>query len=99
MLANVAPITPLKFDGCSTENLLLQQPQLHIGLVPEGVALKEENQPYDSPQVHLNKQPTECVTRPTVITKGKDEHEVDHGNFKTKEDIEVIAMGHSKQDC
>ena len=60
---------------------------------------KEENQPYDSPQVHLNKQPAECVTRPTVITKGKDEHEVDHGNFKTKEDIEVVAMGHSKRDC
>uniref|UniRef100_A0A7N2R3F2 OTU domain-containing protein n=1 Tax=Quercus lobata TaxID=97700 RepID=A0A7N2R3F2_QUELO len=53
---------PFKFDRCSTENLLLQQPQLHIGLVPQ------------------------------------DKHEVDHGNFKTKEDIDVIAMGHSKPD-
>ena len=38
LLKNVAPVTPSKFDGHSTENLLLQQPQLHIGLVPQGVA-------------------------------------------------------------
>ena len=40
----------------------------------------------------------ECATKMTVITKVKDEHESDHGNFNTKEDIDVIAMGCSKQD-
>ena len=98
LLAKRCTCYPFKFDRCSTENLLLQHPQLHIGLVPQGVALNEESQPYDSPQVNLNKKPTECGTSMTMITKGKDEHEVDHGNFKTKEDIDVIAMGHSKPD-
>ena len=63
--------------------LLLQQPQLGIGSNPQGVLLKRETQPYDSPQVQLQEQPKESIIWTMETTKEKTEHKVNHFNVTT----------------
>ena len=93
--AKIALVIPSKFDGCSPENLLPQQPQLGISSKPQRVELKGETQYYDSPHVQLQEQPKESIIM--KATKEQDVHKVDHGTVKTKEDINNTAMDQFKK--
>ena len=68
LLAKIAPVTSSKSDGCNPAKLLPRQPQLHFGSITQDAALKKETQLIDSPQVQIQEQPKERITRTIVTT-------------------------------
>ena len=64
----------------------------------QGVTLKKEIQPYNSPHVRIQEHPKRCITRTMETTKEQGEHKADHGKVKAKEDIDVTTMDQCKKD-
>ena len=61
--------------------------------MPQGVVLRRETQPYNSPQVQLQEETKKkYIARAMETTKEQGEHKDDNGEVKMKEDINVIAM-------
>ena len=73
-MASIAPIIPSKHDEYGPTNLLPQQ--LGIGSIPQGIALKRETQPDDSPKVQTQELPKQCFATIIATTEEQDEHKL-----------------------
>lgn len=67
-----------------------------MGSLHQGVTLKIEAQPYNSPLIQFQGQPKEC-TRAMEASKKQDEHKANHGKVKTNKDSNVTTISQFKE--